>query len=130
VPAHPYFQSQPIWQPSLTEGLREAAAQGKRVFLTIGRIDCGGSRTLIEKTISKEEIFEYLVERFACVALDAGALPADVQALVSRMKSGAKTPLCLYVDASGALVLDTAGGRPPAVFLNDLVEGATRRVVV
>jgi uncharacterized protein YyaL (SSP411 family) len=109
VAGHPYFQSRPIWQASLAEGLREASAQGKRVFLTIGRIDCGGSRALVEKTISKEEIFEYLVERFTCVALDADALPDD---------------------ASGALVLDTAGGRPAAVFLNDLVEGATRRVVV
>ena len=37
--------------------------------------------------------------------------------------------MCLYVDGQSRLVLDTSGGRPAAVFLNDLVEAATRRVV-
>jgi len=129
VPAHPYFQSQPIWQPTLADALREAAATQRRVFLTIGRIDCGGSRALVEKVIGKEEIFEYLVDKFVCVALDADALDDQAQKLVARMKSGSKTPLCLYLDAAGTLVLDSAGGRPAAVFLNDLVEAATRRVV-
>jgi hypothetical protein len=125
--AHPYFQSQPIWHPSLADALRDASTSGRRVFLTVGRIDCGGSRALVEKTISKEEIFDYLSERFACVALDADALGDDARALVGKMKSGQKTPLCLYLDGEGTLVLDTAGGRPAAVFLNDLMEGATRR---
>jgi thioredoxin-related protein len=128
VRAHPYFQSRPIWDDSLSDARKHAAEQGKRIFLTIGRIDCGGSRALVEKTISKEEIFEYLVERFVCVARDADALDDDERALVATMRSGQKTPLCLYLDEQGRVVLDTAGGRPPAVFLNDLMEGATRRV--
>jgi hypothetical protein len=129
VAAHPYFQSKPIWQPTLAAALAEAAQCGRRVFLSIGRIDCGGSRALVEKTIAKEGIFEYLVDKFVCVALDADALDADARDLVARMKTGGRTPLCLYLDGQGALVLDTAGGRPAAVFLNDLVEAATRRVV-
>lgn len=128
VQAHPYFQCQPIWWPSLTDAQREAAASGRRVFLTIGRIDCGGSRALVEKTLSKEEIFDYLTERFACVALDADRLGDVEQALVARMRNHERTPFCLYLDAEGGLVMETAGGRPPAVFLNDLVEAATRRV--
>ena len=127
--AHPYFQSTPIWHPSLSDALAVAQASNKRVFLSIGRIDCGGSRAMIEKTISKEEIYEYLVERFVCVASDADALTDEEKALVGRMKSGTKTPYSLYLAATGELVLDTAGGRPAAVFLNDLVEAATRRVV-
>jgi hypothetical protein len=133
VPAHPYFQSVPIWQTSLPDALAEAAATGRRVFLQIGRIDCGGSRALVEKTIAKEEIVDYLQERFVCVARDADALDDTERALVGRMRGaqqGApRTPLCLYLDASGALVLETSGGRPAAVFLNDLMEAATRRVV-
>jgi hypothetical protein len=129
VQAHPYFQSPAIWHPTLASALAAVQGSERRVFLTIGRIDCGGSRALVEKTIGKEEIFEYLTERFACVALDADALTADVQALVERMKTNKKTPMCLYLDAEARLVLDTSGGRPAAVFLNDLVEAATRRVV-
>jgi hypothetical protein len=128
VDAHPYFQSKPIWFSSLEAARTRAAEQGKRVFLTVGRIDCGGSRALVEKTISKEEIFDYLVERFVCVARDADALDDPERALIAGMRSGSKTPLCLYLDEQGRVVLDTAGGRPPAVFLNDLMEGATRRL--
>jgi hypothetical protein len=129
VQGHPYFQSPPIWHPTLASALADVAGSDRRVFLTIGRIDCGGSRALVEKVIGKEEIFEYLTERFASVAVDADAQTPDVEALVLQMKTGKKTPMCLYVDASGKLVLDTSGGRPAAVFLNDLVEAATRRVV-
>jgi hypothetical protein len=133
VQGHPYFQSAPIWHPTLASALADVQAGDRRVFLTIGRIDCGGSRALVEKTIGKEEIFEYLTERFACVALDAEQLTPDAEALVAQMKTGqpAKrtTPMCLYVDGQGRLVLDTTGGRPAAVFLNDLVEAATRRVL-
>ena len=124
--AHPYFQSKPIWTDSLPDALREAAEKQKRVFLQIGRIDCGGSRALVEKTISKEEIFDYLTERYVCVARDADALTPDEQALVARMRNKERTPFCLYLTDAGALVLETAGGRPAAVFLNDLVEGATK----
>ncbi len=123
---HPYFQSQPIWWSSLPDALAEAGRSGKRVLLAVGRIDCGGSRALVEKTLSKEEIFDYVAERFVCVARDADALTDEEQALVRRMRSAQKTPFLLYLDAAGALVLETSGGRPAAVFLNDLVEAATR----
>lgn len=126
--AHPYFQSQPIWWLSLPEALVEAQKTGRRVFLAIGRIDCGGSRALVEKVMSKEEIFDYVSERFVCVARDADDLSDEERALVARMRNHERTPYCLYLDASGALVLESAGGRPAAVFLNDLVEAATRRV--
>jgi len=128
--AHPYFQSKPIWLTNLDETLAEATQAGRRVFLQIGRIDCGGSRALVEKTISKEEIFDYLTERFICVARDADALTPAEQALVGKMRNAGRTPYCLYLDAAGALVLETSGGRPAAVFLNDLVEAATTRRVV
>ena len=45
------------------------------------------------------------------------------------MRNAERTPYCLYLDATGALVLESGGGRPAAVFLNDLVEAATRRLV-
>jgi hypothetical protein len=126
---HLYFQSPPIWFRDLDGGLAAAREQGRRVFLQIGRIDCGGSRALVEKTIGKEEIFEYLTEKFVCVSRDADALSDRERELVSKMRQCERTPLCLYLDAEGALVLETAGGRPAAVFLNDLVEAATKKPV-
>ena len=130
MPSHPYFQSTPIWLSDLPAALAEAAASGRRVFLQIGRIDCGGSRALVEKTISKEEIHDYLVEHYVCVARDADALTDQEKALVARMRNAERTPYCLYLDAAGELMLESGGGRPAAVFLNDLVEAQARRVGV
>ena len=128
MPLHPYFQSTPIWQRDLPAALAEAQATDRRVFLLVARADCGGSRTLVEKTIAKEESYEYLVERFVCVARDADELTAEERALVARMRLSERTPFCLYLDGAGKLAFESAGGRPAAVFLNDLMEGATRRV--
>jgi len=127
---HLYFQSKPIWHHDLGEALAAAKASGRRVFLTIGRIDCGGSRALVEKTISKEEIFEYLTDRFECVCRDADALDDREKALVARMRLSERTPFNLYLDADARLVLETAGGRPAAVFLDDLVVAATKKPMV
>lgn len=124
---HLYFQSQPIWHHALEPALVAAKASGKRVLLTVGRIDCGGSRALVEKTISKEEIFDYLVEHFECVCRDADALDDRERELVARMRKAERTPFNLFVDADGKLLLETSGGRPAAVFLNDLVEAATKK---
>ncbi len=127
---HLYFQSPPIWHIDLDEALATARTERKRVLLQVGRIDCGGSRALIEKVLAKEEIFDYVVEHFVCVARDADSLDDRERALIGKMRNTARTPYCLFLADDGALVLETAGGRPAAVFLNDLVEAATKKVPV
>jgi hypothetical protein len=49
-----------------------------------------------------------------------------VAALVARMAQHERTPLCLYLSAEGELTHSTSGGRPPAVFLSDLLEAPHR----
>jgi len=46
--------------------------------------------------------------------------------LVAQMPQHDRTPLCLYLSAEGALMHSTSGGRPPAVFLSDLLEAPHR----
>jgi uncharacterized protein YyaL (SSP411 family) len=128
---HPHFVSPVFWHDSLAEGL-DAARQSKRVvLLVVARQSCGGSRALVEKTIAKEEIQEYVDAHYVCVAGDADSPEPAVAALVARMPQDARTPLCLYLTAQGEPMHSTSGGRPPAVFLSDLLEaphrGARRR---
>jgi len=96
------------------------------VLVVVGRQSCGGSRALVEKTIGKEEIQEYVDAHYVCVAGDADAPEPAVAALVARMAQHDRTPLCLYLSAEGALMHSTSGGRPPAVFLSDLLEAPHR----
>jgi hypothetical protein len=123
---HPHFVSPVFWYASLAEGLVTAGESRRAVLLVVGRQSCGGSRALVEKTIAKEEIHEYVDSHYVCVAGDADALEPAVAALVARMAQHDRTPLCLYLSAEGELMHSTSGGRPPAVFLSDLLEAPHR----
>jgi len=124
---HPHFVSPVFWHASLAEGLATARESSRAVLVVVGRQSCGGSRALVEKTIAKEEIHEYVDSHYVCVAGDADALEPAAAALVARMAQHDRTPLCLYLSAEGALMHSTSGGRPPAVFLSDLLEAPHRR---
>ena len=123
---HPHFVSPLFWHASLAEGLAAARESGRAVLLVVGRQSCGGSRALVEKTSAKEEILEYLDAHYVCVAGDADAPEPAVAALVAQTAQHDRTPLCLYLSADGRLLHSTAGGRPPAVFLSDLLEAPHR----
>ena len=123
---HPHFISPLVWHASLAEGLVAARESNRAVLLVVGRQSCGGSRALVEKTMAKEEIHEYLDAHYVCVAGDADAPEPTVGALVARMPQHDRTPLCLYLSAEGGLMHSTSGGRPPAVFLSDLLEAPHR----
>lgn len=123
---HPHFRSPIGWHATIAEARAQAVREGKRVLVQVGRGECGGSRALVEKTVAKEEIAEFLTGHFACAALDADALDADAAKLVAELPRREPTPLCIYLAADGRLVHATAGGRPAAVFLTDLIE-ATRK---
>ena len=123
---HPHFLSPLVWHTSLAEGLVAARESRRAVLLVVGRQSCGGSRALVEKTIAKEEILEYLDSHYVCVAGDVDAPEPAVAALVARMPQHDRTPLCLYLSADEKLMHSTSGGRPPAVFLSDLLEAPHR----
>ena len=98
---HPHFISPLFWHESLAEGLIAARESNRSVLLVVGRQSCGGSRALVEKTIGKEEIHEYLDSHYVGVAGDADAPEPAVAALVARMAQHERTPLCLYLSADG-----------------------------
>jgi hypothetical protein len=123
---HPHFLSPLVWHASLADGLVAARESGRAVLLVVGRQSCGGTRALVEKTIAKEEITEYLDAHYVCVAGDADSPEPAVAALVARMRQHDRTPLCLYVSDGEELMHSTSGGRPPAVFLSDLLEAPHR----
>ena len=112
--------------PASLRGWSQPRESKRAVLLVVGRQSCGGSRSLVEKTIAKEEIREYLDAHYVCVAGDADSPEPAVAALVAQMPQHERTPLCLYLSAQEGLMHSTSGGRPPAVFLSDLLEAPHR----
>lgn len=123
---HPHFRSPQPWYASLDEALEVARASGRAVLVQLGRLGCGGSRALVEKTVAKEEIHEYLEAHYVCVAQDLDRLEPRVAGLLGALAGLERTPFCLYLAPDGRVVHHSSGGRPPAVFLTELIEGVSR----
>ncbi len=123
---HPHFMSPQFWYSSLPEALAAARDSNRSVLVQLGRMSCGGCRALVEKVVAKEEIHEYLDQHYVCLAQDLDKLDPDVQALLTPLVGLERTPYCLYVSSDGRVVHHSSGGRPPAVFLTELIEGVSR----
>ena len=126
---HPYFLDRRavFWHASLGDALALAASSGKRVFIQYGRQRCEGSRALVEKTIVKDEIAEFLREHFECLAVDADLATPEVAAIVAGLPKREPTPVCIYLAGDGRVLHSTAGGRPAAVLLRDFTEATSKR---
>jgi hypothetical protein len=120
---HPWFSSALQWHTNLDE----AAAAQKRLMLVIGRATCGGTRALVERTLAKEELEAFTREKLTLVAADADALEARAREIVDALPVKAPTPLIVYLTVEGRVLSSTAGGRPPAVLLNDMLGATTRK---
>src|SRR3954454_2730956 len=124
---HPWFTSPLLWHTTLDEAIADATASGRRLMLVIGRATCGGTRALVERTLAKEEIEEFTREKFALVAADADALEPRAREIFDALPVKAPTPLIAYLAVDGRLLASTAGGRPPAVLLNDMLGTTTKK---
>jgi Protein of unknown function, DUF255 len=124
---HPYFTSPLAWHDALGDALAAARDGDKRVFLVHGRQTCGGTRAMVERTLAKEELTEYVLTHFVALASAAETTAPDVEALLAALPKREPTPVCIYLASDGRVLHSTAGGRPPAVLLNDMLEAVSRR---
>jgi hypothetical protein len=119
---HPFFTSPLTWFTDLDEARREAESRKQRVFVAHGHRHCSGTRALVERTLAKEELEEFVRQHFVAVASDSDAPSPALASIVAALPKHEPTPVCIYLSAAGRVLLSTAGGRPPAVLLNDMMQ--------
>ncbi|MGZ3439253.1 MAG: hypothetical protein ACXVDD_07045 [Polyangia bacterium] len=124
---HPWFSSALLWHTGLDGAIVAATPAHKRIMLVVGRATCAGTRALVERTLAKEELEEFVRSKFVLVAADADAPEPRVAEIVAALPVRTPTPLSIYLDVDGRVLLSTAGGRPPAVLLNDMLNATTRK---
>ena len=124
---HPWFSSALLWHGDLDGAIAEATATGKRLMLVIGRPTCAGTRALVERTLAKEELEQFTREKLVLVSADADGADARVREIVAGLPVKAPTPLIVYLTVEGRVLSATAGGRPPAVLLNDMLGATTKK---
>jgi hypothetical protein len=118
---HPYFTSGLSWQERLDAALAEAKTRNLRVFVAHGHRFCSGTRALVERTLAKEEVAEMMAKHFIAVAGDSEAPDPAIVSILEKLPKREPTPVCIYLDGDGNVLGSTAGGRPPAVLLNDML---------
>lgn len=124
---HPWFSSALPWHRELDGALAEATAGGKRLLVVVGRATCAGTRALVERTLAKEELEEFVRGKLVLVAADADQPEPRVAEMIASLPVRAPTPLAIYLAVDGRVLMSTAGGRPPAVLLNDMLNATTRK---
>ena len=124
---HPWFSSALFWHTDLDGAIAAATAAGQRLMLVVGRATCAGTRALVERTLAKEELEQFVREKLVLVAADADALAPRIAEMVGSLPVRAPTPLTIYLAVDGRVLVSTAGGRPPAVLLNDMLNATTRK---
>ena len=124
---HPWFSSGLLWHTRLDDAIAEATASGRRLMLVVGRATCNGTRALVERTLAKEELEQFTREKFTLVAANADELEPRAREIVDALAVKAPTPLIAYLTVEGRVLAATAGGRPPAVLLNDMLGATTRK---
>jgi hypothetical protein len=123
---HPWFTSGLDWHTGLDAALADEGAAHKKLMLVFGRPKCPGTRLLVERTLAKVEIEEYTREHFVTIAVDVDAAEPRLAEVLAKLPARTPTPLIAYLSRDARLLGSTAGGRPPAVLLNDML-GATSR---
>jgi hypothetical protein len=125
--AHPHFVSPLRWHTDLNDARTDAAETGRMILVVHGPAGCAGTRGFVERTMAKEEIAGLVRERFVVLASDAERPAGDLGSILASAPKLEPTPVCLYLSSAGELAFSTAGGRPPAVLVNDLLKASSPR---
>lgn len=102
---------------SYDEGLRQAQAKGKKIFLYFGRFGCGWCAKTNKETFSDASLRKRYTEHYVLVYVDAESgnrlqLPSGER--ITEMELGARlnvfaTPVFLYLESSGEVILRAPG---------------------
>src|SRR5438094_57336 len=117
---HPFFRGPISWHSKLEDALNEARQSHRIVLLAHCQAKCEGSRALVEKVLCKEELAEMIEKNFVPLASDSDHPDPEIAAILATLPKTAPTPVCVYLNSDGQVLKSTAGGRHPAVLLNDL----------
>ena len=121
--SHPHFDDGGTldWHTSYAEALEKASAEGKIVFIEMGRELCSQCRTLVQSIVPMEGVSRVLKDNFVALASDADAPEhAVVDLAMENMQDAMMLPFVLFVDADGKFLSGSHGSVAPDTFLTTI----------
>lgn len=120
---HPHFDDKDnlAWQTSYEAALAVARADGKKVFIEMGREACSNCRTLVESVARLPDVAPLLKEHFVAVASDCDAPEqAVIDLAMNHLQDAMMLPFVLFTDADGNFLAGSHGAVDPAAFRQTL----------
>lgn len=119
---HPHFDDQGTldWHATLDEALERARADGKLVFIDIGREACSQCRALVQGVVPHPEVAPLLQAGFVAVASDCDDPEDEVVALAQNLEDAYMLPFVVFADAEGRFLAGSSGAVNPITFRRQL----------
>ena len=113
--AHPHFDDGGTldWHRHWDEAAAAAKADGKLVFVEMGRELCGQCRSLVQRVVPLPAVANLLRERYVALASDADAPEGPVVELAMQLEGATMLPFVLLADGDGRFLGGSAGSVDP-----------------
>ena len=123
--SHPHFDDRGTlqWHTRFDDAKSAAAAEGKRVFIEMGRELCGNCRSLVTGVVPLPGVAEPLKEHFVALAADIDDLEAPLaELLMANMPDAMMLPFVVFTDAEGNWLAGGQGAVDPNSFKQTLAD--------
>ena len=119
---HPHFDDGGTlhWYTRWEDAAAAARAEGKLVFVEMGRELCSQCRSLVQGVVPLPQVAGILREHFVALASDADAPEAPVVDLAMELEDAMMLPFVLFADADGHFKGGSSGQVDPDGFLATL----------
>lgn len=127
--SHPHFDDggAHAWETEFEAAIARARAEGKLVFIEMGREQCSQCRALVQNVLTRPEIRELVDEHYVVLASDCDEPEDEVFDLAHKLEDAMMLPFVLIVDAQGQFIEGSSGAQDPATLKRTLERLAPER---
>jgi len=121
--SHPHFDDGGTldWKTKYQDALDAARADGKHVFIEMGREACSNCRTLVESVVRMPDVAPSLKNGFVALSSDCDAPEAAVMDLaMNHLQDAMMLPFVMFTDADGNFLAGSHGAVDPTAFKETL----------
>ena len=123
--SHPHFDDHGSleWHTRFADAKAAAAADGKKVFIEMGREMCSNCRSLVSAVVPQPAIAKALKADFVALAADIDELEEPLRdLLMENMPDAMMLPFVVFTDAEGKWLTGLQGAVQPADFERTVTE--------
>jgi len=119
---HPHFDDRGTlsWHTRYDDALAQAKRENKKLFIDMGREQCGQCRTLVQAIVPRPDVAPLLQEHFVALSADADETEDAVLKHAYELEDAYMLPFVMFVDGDGKFIEGMSGAVNPISFASRL----------